>query len=315
MLKPQVIRDQEFEIKFRGYDPVEVKSYLELLADDFFELSEEKRILQEKLDAAIEAREKRIKAMGALESLEGVDDLAAGFGSGELRKESLEEIQERLFHAKSRIETLTTENMGYLSQIGDLSKQLEICEKDSAQEQKEREELLRQVALLSQQNAELKEKSSRAAQESSEFQRLSREVEQLRSENNRLKKEENSLKNTLVSAQGFADTLRENAEKEAASMIDDAKMEAKNITDQLEEDVARLSAEIKDLEGRKGEARSELLSVLEGYIAAIDDASGAVAVEDASDDVFEVLPEEEEEASPEALFEDFSEDIVGNIPE
>ncbi len=309
MLKPQVIRDQEFEIKFRGYDPVEVKSYLELLADDFFELSEEKRILQEKLDAANEAREKRMKAMGALESLEGVDDLASELKSGAIRDETIEDVREKLLHAKSRVEMLTTENMGYLSQIGDLSKQLEVFETDSVQERKEKEELLKQVAVLSQQNAELKEKSSRAAQDSSEFQRLSQEVEQLRNENNRLKKEENSLKNTLVSAQGFADTLRENAEKEAAEMIDDAKMEAKSITDQLEVDAARLSAEIKVLEGKKSEARSELLAVLHSYIAAVDDASVGVSADEPVDEDFAA------EDSTEDLVDTFFDDIPGDIPE
>ncbi len=305
MLKPQEIRDQEFEIKFRGYDPVEVKSYLELLADDFFELSEEKRILQEKYDAATEAKEKRTKAVGALESLEGVDDLATEFDSGEAREESLEVIQEKLSHAKSRIETLTTENMGYLSQIGDLSKQLESCEKNSAQEQKEREELLRQIVLLGQQNAELKEKSSQVAQEGSEFQRLSREVEQLRSENNRLKKEEKSLKNILVSAQGFADTLRENAEKEVSEMIDGAKVQAKGITDQLGESVTRLSAEIKELAAREGKARSELLSVLEGYVAAIDDASAGI---------LDTVPEKKASSQAE-ISQDHVKDFVVDIPE
>ncbi len=274
MLKPQAIRDQEFEIKFRGYDPIEVKSYLELLADDVFELIEDKRILQDKLDAATGAKERQARVMGALEPLEGIDDLTSDFDDGvEDREETLEEVQAKLVHAKSRVETLTTENMGYLSQIGDLSKQLEIFEKDSAEEQKEREKLMKQVTLLTQQNAELREQSVKITQESSDMQRLSVEIGRLRDENVRLKEEEESLKKTLVSAQNFADSMRSEAEKEAAGMIDEAKMEVYAINGQLEESVARLSAEIEALEEKKKEVLSELREILEGYLAALDQAS------------------------------------------
>ncbi len=274
MLKPQAIRDQEFEIKFRGYDPIEVKSYLELLADDVFELIEDKRILQDKLDAATGAKERQARVMGALEPLEGIDDLTSDFDDGvEDREETLEEVQAKLVHAKSRVETLTTENMGYLSQIGDLSKQLEIFEKDSAEEQKEREKLMKQVTLLTQQNAELREQSVKITQESSDMQRLSVEIGRLRDENVRLKEEEESLKKTLVSAQNFADSMRSEAEKEAAGMIDEAKMEVDAINGQLEESVARLSAEIEALEEKKKEVLSELREILEGYLAALDQAS------------------------------------------
>ncbi len=274
MLKPQAIRDQEFEIKFRGYDPIEVKSYLELLADDVFELIEDKRILQDKLDAATGARERQARVMGALEPLEGIDDLTADFDEDvEDREETLEEVQAKLVHAKSRVETLTTENMGYLSQIGDLSKQLEIFEKDSAEEQKERESLMKQVTLLTQQNAELREQSVKITQESSDMQRLSVEIGRLRDENVRLKEEEESLKKTLVSAQSFADSMRAEAEKDAAGMIDAAKTEVDAINGQLEESVARLSAEIEALEEKKQEVLSELREILEGYLAALDQAA------------------------------------------
>ncbi|MDP3481389.1 MAG: DivIVA domain-containing protein, partial [Desulfoprunum sp.] len=46
-ITPQAIKDQEFQIKFRGYDSLEVKAYLELLAEEFFELHEQNRKLTE----------------------------------------------------------------------------------------------------------------------------------------------------------------------------------------------------------------------------------------------------------------------------
>jgi len=50
MLTPQAIKDQEFQIKFRGYDAIEVKAYLELLAEDFFEVTERNRVLTEEVE-------------------------------------------------------------------------------------------------------------------------------------------------------------------------------------------------------------------------------------------------------------------------
>jgi DivIVA domain-containing protein len=51
MLTPQAIKDQDFQIKFRGYDSIEVKAYLELLAEDFFELTEQNRLQAEELES------------------------------------------------------------------------------------------------------------------------------------------------------------------------------------------------------------------------------------------------------------------------
>ena len=46
-ITPQAIKDQEFQVKFRGYDAIEVKAYLELLAEEFFELHEQNRKMAE----------------------------------------------------------------------------------------------------------------------------------------------------------------------------------------------------------------------------------------------------------------------------
>jgi len=38
-ITPQAIKDQEFRVKFRGYDEIEVKAYLELIAEEFLNSS------------------------------------------------------------------------------------------------------------------------------------------------------------------------------------------------------------------------------------------------------------------------------------
>jgi len=49
-ITPQVIKDQEFQVKFRGYDAIEVKAYLDLLAEEFYELYEQNRVLAEDIE-------------------------------------------------------------------------------------------------------------------------------------------------------------------------------------------------------------------------------------------------------------------------
>ncbi len=48
-ITPQAIKDQEFQSKFRGYDTIEVKAYLELVAEEFFELLERVRLQEEEI--------------------------------------------------------------------------------------------------------------------------------------------------------------------------------------------------------------------------------------------------------------------------
>ncbi len=51
-ISPIEIRQQEFQKKMRGYDPDEVQSFLEKLADDLDELQKENENLKEELDQA-----------------------------------------------------------------------------------------------------------------------------------------------------------------------------------------------------------------------------------------------------------------------
>ena len=51
MITPQIIKDQEFQTKFRGYDPIEVKAYLDLIAEEFFDLQERCRLQIDDLQA------------------------------------------------------------------------------------------------------------------------------------------------------------------------------------------------------------------------------------------------------------------------
>ena len=56
-ITPQAIKDQEFQIKFRGYDAIEVKAYLELIAEEFFEVFEQVRQQNEDIEGLTEEKE------------------------------------------------------------------------------------------------------------------------------------------------------------------------------------------------------------------------------------------------------------------
>jgi len=53
-ISPVEIKQQEFQKKMRGYDPDEVQSFLEKLADDLDELQKENEVLKSELDKAKE---------------------------------------------------------------------------------------------------------------------------------------------------------------------------------------------------------------------------------------------------------------------
>ena len=56
-ITPQAIKDQEFQTKFRGYDTIEVKGYLELIAEEFFELLEKIHQLEGEIGALSSEKE------------------------------------------------------------------------------------------------------------------------------------------------------------------------------------------------------------------------------------------------------------------
>lgn len=107
-ITPQVIKDQEFQVKFRGYDTIEVKAYLELLAENFFELHEESNKKDEELELLRMEREELTAKSGESES-----------DKGELKKKSaeLDELNKIMKAAQTREEELKAKIAGLQSQL------------------------------------------------------------------------------------------------------------------------------------------------------------------------------------------------------
>jgi len=68
VLTPQLVKDQEFRQKFRGVDPLEVRDYLEIVANEFFELQEQCAEQLEELKTLRDAKESTESYTASLET-------------------------------------------------------------------------------------------------------------------------------------------------------------------------------------------------------------------------------------------------------
>lgn len=257
MITPQAIKDQEFQVKFRGYDAIEVKAYLELLAEDFFELTEQNRVQAEEIESLLGEQESLEKANDALAAevkicQENADGIQSETQEGYKHKDrQIEELKAELESVSQTISTLEEENKAYQEMITELEEQLASDKGASLQEQAEIEKLRTRIDLLEEQKNELK-------QEGQDF------------------------KNTILAAHKFADNLRQNSKEEAQAMIADARREVEKIKQEAKEELERLPQEIEALQRRKIAVREELKGLLHNYLDSLDVFAGAETAGDES---------------------------------
>ena len=258
MLTPQAIKDQEFQVKFRGYDTIEVKAYLELLAEDFFELTEENRVQGEEIEtlqAEQESlvRDKETLAAEVRQSQDNADGIQSDIEDGYKRKDlEIEELKEKLEAALGEVKELQEERSDYSKTIEELEEQLTGNIGLSREDQSELERLRARVAVLEEQN-------------------------------NELKKEGIDFKTTILAAQKFSDSLRETSELEAAQLMENARLEVESFKAESEAELAHLPKEIDTLREKKGEIKEELKNILLGYLSALDDSSTKAGNPDGDD--------------------------------
>ncbi|MFT5697203.1 MAG: DivIVA domain-containing protein [Desulforhopalus sp.] len=273
MLTPQAIKDQEFQIKFRGYDAIEVKAYLELLAEDFFELTEQNRVQIEEIEA-LQAeqeslvRDKETLAAEVKASQDNADGIQSDIEEGYKHKDlEIEELKEKLEATEKRVEELDKENTTHTEKIEELEDQLTGDIGLSEQDQSELEKLRTRVAVLEEQNSELK-------------------------------KEGVDFKTTILAAQKFSDSLRETSEAEAAKLMENARLEVESFKAESEAELAHLPKEIEELRDKKGRVKEELKNTLLAYLNTLDEFPDDVGQPKGDDlsDLFESIeiPDTEE---------------------
>ena len=251
-ITPQTIKDQEFQVKFRGYDTIEVKAYLDLVAEEFFDLHEEKRKQEEEY---AELYSKYQSLLEEKESLEKTIQDSEAY-SGEAQKEQMAREMELVDAHKraDRFEALVKE---LEKEKGQLLSLTEGKEKNLEDE----------FAAL---RENLAESQAATTQAQTEVEKLRHQLMIAEKNAEELKKDEAIFKSTLLAAQNFADDLRKKSESEAAEMIASARQEVEQIREKAEEELARLPLEIKKLNQQRTEVRDELKKVLTSYLDALE---------------------------------------------
>lgn len=232
-ITPQAIKDQEFQVKFRGYDTVEVKAYLELIAEEFFELLEQVRQQIDELDVVVEERDAlqndKLKLQEELEASQGdSEEIKTEFAQRDTKVASMQEEIDRL---KDQITSLEQKCREKDSEI------------DEAQAQKSK--LEQSVQLEKQRND-----------------KLGQRLDDLEKQNEELRSEELDFKSTLKAAQQFTSDLKKKSESEAREIIGKARSEAEKLRQDTFAELARYPAEIERLKKRRNKVRDELEAVL-----------------------------------------------------
>ncbi len=245
MLTPQAIKDQEFNIKFRGYDAIEVKAYLELLAEDFFDLTEQNRLQVEEIETLAAEQESLQKEK---------DTLATEAEASRENTEGIQsEIQEGYKHKDQ--------------EIIDLKAELEESKDMAIVFEKENKEYLERVKKLEE---KLVEDENVGVKEQAEIEMLKNKLELVEEQNMELKKEGLDFKTTILAAQKFADNLRQTSEDDAEKMMQEACDDVEKFRNDAHAELARLPKEIDELKQKKIEVREELRVTLESYLTALD---------------------------------------------
>lgn len=240
-ITPQLIKDQEFQSKFRGFDPIEVKDYLEIIANEFFELQEQ---CKEHLDELESLREDQKSSESITTTLR--TDL-------ESAQKTSEELEEKYELKKNDFDELT-------EKVDELKLRINELEKEKEEHDKEVSTVLASI--------EEAEEATKAVE--SEKERLQNKIDTLLEQNSALQKDEVDFKSTLTAAQLFAEDLREKSKVEADKMIVDAKDEIEKIREDAHEELERLPREISELKKKKDEVKADLISTLKGYLDSID---------------------------------------------
>ncbi len=272
MLTPQAIKDQEFQLKFRGYDAIEVKAFLELLAEDFYELTEQNRIHGEEIEslkAAMELLQKEKDNLAAevrlrQESAEGVQ---FEFDQAHKHKDNeIKELKGEVLREKASVQALEVENRSLQGKVNELEKKIAGGVGESINGKAEIKKLSGRIELLEEQNRELKQQGL-------------------------------DFKTTILAAQKFADSLRQTSEDDAQRLMEKARADVQKFRAEANAELSRLPKEIEKLHQQRIKVREELRSMLQSYLESLEifPDQESLAKEDDLSDLFEsiLLPDDD----------------------
>ena len=262
VITPQIIKDQEFQTKFRGYDPVEVKAYLDQIADEFFDLQERVRLQIDDLQTSHEEKELLEQQKSSLEA-----------SSAESRKMA-EELRQAGLLMEQKLAAQTKELEGFRGWItnleGDKKRLEEAVSSAEARIQKAEEALL---------------------QEKAEKESLARRIELMEEQQQEARKDEVDFRSTLAAAQQFCDAMKEKSKEQAEQLLEATRTEIEQIREAAQAELSRLPGEIEALRQKREEIRQVLRATLEAYLQDLDiaPATDEHRPEQESDDLFQKI--------------------------
>jgi DivIVA domain-containing protein len=272
MLTPQAIKDQDFQIKFRGYDAIEVKAYLELLAEDYFELTEQNRLHGEEIESLkteleFLQREKESLAAEVRLSQENAEGIQSQIDQGYKHKDKeISDLRAEVEEMRAKSLVVEEENRVLQGKLSGLEEKLAGGVGVSIHEQAEIEKLRAKIELLEEQNRELKQQGL-------------------------------DFKTTILAAQKFADSLRQSSEEDAQRIMEKARADVQKFRTEANAELSRLPKEIEKLHQQRIKVRDDLRAMLHSYLEALEifpDQESAGKEDDLSD-LFEsiLLPDDE----------------------
>lgn len=262
MITPQIIKDQEFQTKFRGYDPVEVKAYLDLIAEEFFDIQERCRLQIDDLQTSHEEKEIIEQQKISLEA-----------SSAESRKMA-EELRQAGLQMEQKLAAQAKESEGFRVWITRLE-----------EEKKGLEEA------VSSANAKLQKAEAALLQEKAEKGILARKIELMEAQQREGKKDEVDFRSTLAAAQQFCDAMKEKSKEQAEQLLDAAKAEIEQLRQAAHAELSHLPGEIEALQQKREEARKVLRATLEAYLQNLDifPVADEHSPEQENDDLFQKI--------------------------
>jgi DivIVA domain-containing protein len=250
-ITPQAIKDQEFRIKFRGYDEIEVKAYLELIAEEFFELFEQVRQQAEDVEGLFEEKEDLNERHVLLES-----DMATLQRKYDQISLELGQTNERDTTARKEIEDLKVFIANLEREGMEKEEELTVATNLLEGERKEKKDLNDQLAALKQQWDEQQ-------------------------------KAEIDFKDTLMAGQKFVREMKKNSEAEAGLILEKARTEVEKLRQETFQELVRYPKEIERLKIKRDQVREDLRTVLTLCLENLDIFDTADVEEEDFSDLFQ----------------------------
>jgi DivIVA domain-containing protein len=266
-ITPQAIKDQEFQSRFRGYDTVEVKAYLELIAEEFFELLEKLRQQEEENGELTRQRALAEEVSARLE-----DDVEA-------TQRMVEDLRAAVAEKDAKLAEITKEIEEMQTALDDFEEERKEFEEEISEAEarvSDRDELLRESRV--------------------EMDNLRNKIAFLDEQNRELKKEEVDFKRTIGVAQRFADDLMEKTRVETEELVRQSEQRAQELLRSSEEksaralqaardeierlrqdayaELSRLPDEIEQLNRQRRQIRGELQAILTSHLEQLESFAG-----------------------------------------